>query len=60
MIRKLKKNPKTGKPGEGWYVISESKTKDGKPAKVEGPFKTRKMAEKRLAQWEYFKYLHKK
>jgi len=40
---------------KGYYVVSESKGKDGKRKNLGGPYKTRAAAAKRLSQVEYFK-----
>ncbi len=40
---------------DGYYVVSESKGKDGKRKNLGGPYQSRGEAEKRLAQVEYFK-----
>ena len=43
-----------------WYIRSEKKDpKTGKPTKVEGPFATKELAQKRLDQWEKFKHMKK-
>lgn len=41
---------------DGFHVMSESKGKNGKRKNLGGPFKTRKGAEKRLGQVEFFKH----
>lgn len=42
----------------GWYLVSESKGKDGKRKNLGGPYKSRQQAVHRKQQVEYFK--HKK
>lgn len=43
------------KRNDGYYVMSESKGKDGQRKKLGGPYKSKGEAVKRLKQVEYFK-----
>lgn len=44
---------------DGYYVLSESKTKSGRRKKLGGPYRTLEAAKKRLAQVEFFKHRSK-
>jgi hypothetical protein len=44
------------KKKDGYYVMSEHKTKAGKRKNLGGPYPTRAGAAKRLGQVEYFKH----
>ena len=44
------------KRDDGYYVVSESKTKSGKRKNLGGPYKTREAAARRLRQVEFFKH----
>lgn len=44
---------------DGWYVVSESKTKEGKRKNLGGPYASRDAAKRRLAQVEMFKHMKK-
>lgn len=41
---------------DGFHVVSEKKGTDGKRKNLGGPYKTRKGADKRLREVEYFKH----
>lgn len=44
---------------DGYYVVSESKTKSGKRKNLGGPYRTREAAKRRLRQVEMFKHMKK-
>lgn len=44
------------KRNDGYYVLSESKDKEGERKKLGGPYKSKAEAVKRLKQVEYFKH----
>ena len=45
------------KRSDGYYVVSESKTKSGKRKNLGGPYGSRDAAKRRLKQVEYFKHI---
>lgn len=45
------------KRADGYYVLAESKGKDGKHKKLGGPYNSLEQAKKRLAQVEMFKHM---